>query len=226
MNHTTDIAPGIVFLETPGHGYVLLSPDRNERVHAALRREDARYEEDLDANIAALTFPEAFPNVKTENAKRTLINWYPDEMRAAGYEFTDDESMKLRERAYFVANTGKMLAKAASCRNVPKNMVLVYAERCDGTDIYRNVPREGAYYLVPSTEYKTKPIFVIDESRHARATKDGSPLESEDQANTDTNTERQPTEARPSCVHCQGATRRTSAGDIVCANLRCFAYGS
>ena len=66
-DHTSDIAPGIVQVSTPSHGGIILSPERNALVPAELKeaswsRQGVRgyYEEDVDAAIVAVVFPECF----------------------------------------------------------------------------------------------------------------------------------------------------------------------
>jgi hypothetical protein len=172
----------------------VLDAEQNATIHEALRRQDARYEEDLEWNIVALFFPEAFPDIVPEQVRATLINSFPDEMRAAGFEVSEETSRTLRERAFYAQHKGKFQVRTAwgSWHGVvPQGMVLVRAERGDGfppfdrvrNGVYGVSTGEEAYFLVPKAEYgvggrgQNPFTFVIDEARHQRADENGRVLE-------------------------------------------------
>lgn len=66
-----EIAPGIVFHSTAGHGGIKLSADRNKSVSSAWRIRGGWYEEDVNAAIVVLTFPQYFSAVNLEVAQGT-----------------------------------------------------------------------------------------------------------------------------------------------------------
>ena len=84
------IAPGIVFYSTAGHGGFYLDSERNDLVHdefkthitfADLRRQ-GWYEEDCDAAIVIFTFPEFFTPDEYLRAVESLRNWHKDAWKA------------------------------------------------------------------------------------------------------------------------------------------------
>ena len=58
IEEAEELAPGIRRITTAGHGGLLLSPDRNQRMPSHLRYPDAGYEEDGEFHLVALGFPE------------------------------------------------------------------------------------------------------------------------------------------------------------------------
>lgn len=111
----TNIAPGIDAVGTAGHGGVKLSGGRQGKIHPAWRKPRGWYEEDLDAGIVCITFPEEFEPRIVERAHRALRNHYPDEYEKAvkpnparfglsEYKpITVEESDTLAEQQYYAA---------------------------------------------------------------------------------------------------------------------------
>jgi hypothetical protein len=96
-----EIAPGITFAPTEGHGGIKLSPERNREIHPALRNRNGWYEEDCDAHIVAMRFNEHF-NESAESASDGVRRWYPDAWEAAtGLKIQPGES-RVRDEANFV----------------------------------------------------------------------------------------------------------------------------
>lgn len=84
------LAPGIAVVSTAGHGGVKLSRERNRRIPTPLRRDGGWYEEDCEAGIPTMYYPEAFclryeDPVETiaERGRQTVMDWFPDEYEEA-----------------------------------------------------------------------------------------------------------------------------------------------
>lgn len=58
IEEAEELAPGVLRITTAGHGGLLLSPDRNQRMPEHLRYPNAGYEEDGEFHLVALGFPE------------------------------------------------------------------------------------------------------------------------------------------------------------------------
>jgi len=58
IEEAEELAPGVRRITTAGHGGLLLSADRNQRMPAHLRYPDAGYEEDGEFHLVALGFPD------------------------------------------------------------------------------------------------------------------------------------------------------------------------
>ncbi len=96
------MALGIDFFETASHGGFRLSPDRLEQMPKALRKRPGThrittnpighgrpgypdetfcgpewFEEDAEASLVILAFPDAFSPAEVENARRAVESWYP-----------------------------------------------------------------------------------------------------------------------------------------------------
>lgn len=115
IQYVTTIAPGIDAVGTSGHGGVKLSGGRQGKIHPAWRRPRGWYEEDLDAKVVCVTFPDEFEPHIVEDAHKLLRDYYPDEYeKAVGsnpakyglekYEpITAEESHIVREQQFYAA---------------------------------------------------------------------------------------------------------------------------
>lgn len=92
-DHKDEIAPGIVFYSTPGHGGFWLSDERMAQVAPELREatfvgrqpgwERGRwYEEDCDAAIVIVTFPDYFTAQQVSSAWASLKHWHEGPVEA------------------------------------------------------------------------------------------------------------------------------------------------
>lgn len=83
------LAEGITLVTTAGHGGIHLSAERYEEMHPALRKVDARYcppnwyEEDCEAALVVLAFPD-LPCFKGREdvARRVVQDYYPERYAA------------------------------------------------------------------------------------------------------------------------------------------------
>lgn len=106
-------APGIAVASCAGHGGVKLSPERNAVIPPALRNKSGWYEEDCEAQIVGMYFPETFPHYRGAGVadadqnewrrdafEQSVKSWFPDEYtKATGKTVAVEESSVLRDRA-------------------------------------------------------------------------------------------------------------------------------
>lgn len=173
----TEIAEGIVWVSTPGHGGFALSHQRQAEMPAHLRVDQGAYEEDCDWCMVVLAFPHIVPaylraitskwSVDRLNqcADETLRNWHPARWEQhtgktiePGQSFQRDQQ-RFREQhaADFIVCT----AWGDWAEGVPAGMVGVWAT--EGEDR----SKEGKYFLVPADEYAARgDKFVIDLAKH------------------------------------------------------------
>lgn len=85
-----NVAEGIAFIETPSHGGFYLSPLRNARVpqewrEASFNRQGLSgwYEEDCDAALVVVTFPEFFSADAVRRAQLMIDAWLKPKLEAA-----------------------------------------------------------------------------------------------------------------------------------------------
>jgi len=83
---TEQVAPGIVFFSTASHGGYRLSQTRLAEMPDYLR--DARhitgpwFEEDCEAALVVLAFPEDFPEGAADRAAESVARWFPRTLEA------------------------------------------------------------------------------------------------------------------------------------------------
>lgn len=170
----TRYAEGILFHSTAGHGGFHLAPERNARIHPALRAADGYYEEDCDWTAVAQAFPELFTDFERASAERTIRDWMPDAWEAIHGRVLEPGESREKDRAAFYR------AHAA-------DWMVVSAIRSDHSPGFTEVTATigGIYaagierrrFLVPSDEYGISGGrfgFVIDESRHRRLVEEPS----------------------------------------------------
>lgn len=78
-----NIAPGIAFYSTPGHGGFLISQDRRDDMPEAIRQFQTFaggnwYEEDCDAALVVFSFPTLFSFAQINAARRTIAYYHPE----------------------------------------------------------------------------------------------------------------------------------------------------
>lgn len=124
-------APGIVQASAPGHGGVKLSPERNKTIPPALRRSSGWYEEDCEASIVGMHFPEAFPSssMTAEDHEATVKEWFPDDWeKATGGTVTADESRVRAEQEWVEAHRAELVATSARMIDGEPDWVAVTVE--------------------------------------------------------------------------------------------------
>lgn len=165
------VAPGIASVGTPSHGGLKLSPERNKQVNPAWRRSGGWYEEDCEAGIVMVSFPDAFPADPEGLADKSAKNWYPDEYeQVTGKTVTPGESLTRDRQLFEVAHAADYVVFSAQTSDKDPGMVEV-AARTGGHGSGR--PEERRRFLVPREDYRADGNrfgFVIDPARHAEMT--------------------------------------------------------
>ena len=102
------LAPGITSVATSSHGGIHLDPMRNAMVALVWRNPNGWYEEDCEASIVLVTFPDVAPEVSREKLHDSLA-WAFTEQHAAVFP----EQAKAREgRPTFDSVMAELQAKA------------------------------------------------------------------------------------------------------------------
>lgn len=76
-NDVRELAPGVWSIDTPSHGGIHLSPERNAAMPPTIRAENAFYEEDCCWAKVAAVHPDAFSTAQLDLAMKTLLDWEP-----------------------------------------------------------------------------------------------------------------------------------------------------
>lgn len=161
---TTDVhAEGVAFHSTASHGGFKLDTERNALVHP-LWRNDGFYEEDCEAAIVIVTFPELFSAEIAAAAHKTAKNWFPEAYEQIfgvtlrpGESITKDEQDFRRQHAedwiVISAITSQHRPGFIECVATKGGVRGRDSEHC---------------FLVPATEYRQgRHGFIIDRARHA-----------------------------------------------------------
>lgn len=74
------LADGIVWVSTPSHGGVWVSPDRLDKmpIKQTAYSQGGWFEEDCDWALVAVTFPEAFSERDVATAKSIVSRYFPN----------------------------------------------------------------------------------------------------------------------------------------------------
>lgn len=151
IDHTDNLADGIVQVGTPSHGGIHLAAALNAAMPEVFRSRDGWYEEDCEWALVALIYPHAFDAKSQESAHKTVKNWMPDEYEAwSGVTLKPGESRKKDERTFLQAHANDWIAGSAYGswhESVPKGWVGVSAHRPSSP------PDEKRHFLVPMEEY-------------------------------------------------------------------------
>lgn len=158
-----EIAEGISFVSTAGHGGFKLDRQRNALIPKYFRRASGWYEEDCEAAIVMIFFPSHFKASQVAVARATVKNWWPDEYESYfKVVVPESESYVKAERAFKFKFQNNYVVRAAWGSwhaKVPKGWVGVCAVRASDGDT--------KYFLVPEDEYDNRSHFgfVIDNHR-------------------------------------------------------------
>lgn len=102
------MAPGVLFVETAGHGGYLLSRERQQDVPVPLRRRGGWYEEDGEAYIVDMVHPDARPGSDQQHAEGKVRYWFPDEYeKATGTVIPFGESSEKDAQQWHRENAGR-----------------------------------------------------------------------------------------------------------------------
>jgi hypothetical protein len=170
------LAPGVVQVDTAGHGGIHLDATHNAQVHKVWRIRGGWYGEDNEWVIVALTFPNLFTPEHIVMAHTSAKDWFPDEYEQVfRTKLLPAESYTRQEQMFRAATEDKWVATAAwGYRNnvagrlpVPEGMVGVASHL--GGHRRRGAPdAEERWFLVPATDYERREQFgfVVDEQRN------------------------------------------------------------
>lgn len=153
---------GITVYSTASHGGFKVDPATLKMMPAALRIAGGWFEEDCNASLVVVAFPDRFPSEHVEIAMRDLKNLFPDRYTAwTGKALDLSESFTLRERAFVARTSNDFVARSAwgsGQGDVPIGSVGVIA--------WRSATNEEAGFLVPADAYERRGEFtyVVDES--------------------------------------------------------------
>lgn len=177
------------WVSTASHGGCKIDGAHNAMIPAQVREQRGWYEEDCAWAIPFMVFPElcaleaqhheqdaekrAARIIKNaEQAKQTVLNWYPDFYEQwTGRKIGPGESF-IRDRQTFDRENAHRLVVVSAvgdwAEGVPLGSVLVTATLGGKRD---NIERDGRKFLVPAGEYAASRRgttgFVVDEARHA-----------------------------------------------------------
>ncbi len=157
-------ARGVMFHSTAGHGGFQLSPDRNRKVHPALRNSSGWYEEDAEWAAVAQGLPEFFTTRERRQADETIRNFWPEAWeRIHGRKLEPGESRE-RDREIFERTHAEAWIVISAIRSDHRAGFTEVVATLGGK---RGERVEERRFLVPVEEYKSGPFgFVIDEVRH------------------------------------------------------------
>ncbi|OCI32873.1 DUF7007 domain-containing protein [Oerskovia enterophila] len=187
VQHLVHVADGIVEVGTGSHGGMKLSPQRNQQVPTALRTSSGWYEEDCEAQIVLMTFPDEYaasrarerrgnndpwtdPAFVAERARASVKNWSPDGYeKATGETVAPGESTVKDERLFLDAHATDQVAVSATYSEAHPGMVEVTTTTGGGRD--PGSWENQRVFLVPKDEYAAdRTRFVADPDRHTDIT--------------------------------------------------------
>lgn len=130
------VAPGIVFVPTDGHGGYRLSEERNRAIPAPYRSRNRWYEEDCEQHIVSFYH---FDAVARPDADRTrderlagedesLRNWYPDAWEKANGRVLEPGESREKDRLTWGADNADEYVMRAQ-QTIEDGLILVTARR-------------------------------------------------------------------------------------------------
>ncbi len=168
-DNAVQLLPGIWEVQTPGHGGMIVSDERQAAMPEDLRLEGVSYEEDVDWALVVLAFEPEFAQLPTrgmdllaQNARASVKAWHPDRYTRFTGEAVDlSESHVLRRRAAYAAMIGDYVVVSASgdwANWVPKGKVGVVARRLARVDALGHASYEGEpiHGLVDKAAYDSR----------------------------------------------------------------------
>ena len=166
-DHVEELFDGAKRVSTPSHGGIRLTAARNAEMPDALRVADGWYEEDCEAALVIVAFPDHFPDRTVESAKISVRNWFPDRYSAHfGVPVTAAESTVVAEEAFASKHRDDYVTVAAWGSwhaGVPDGQVAVAAT------VGGDRSGDKVHFLVPEAEYDARVgRFVVDPDRHQR----------------------------------------------------------
>ena len=146
---------GITFYSTSSHGGFRVDSPTLKMMPAPLRVAGGWFEEDCDASLVIVAFPDRFSPSEVESAMRDLKNTFPDRYTAwTGKALDESESSTLRERE-FVARTANVFVARAAWGSWHEDV----SRGSVGVIAWRSSTKEEAGFLVPADDYKRRGEF-------------------------------------------------------------------
>jgi hypothetical protein len=179
------IAPGVVIVDTDGHGGVKLSPERNAAIPAALRNRSGWYEEDSERFIVEAFHADAYAKVRwgtgqaraveaiQTSALEHLRDRYPDQYEKATGETILPGQSHERDGQLWRKEHENDFVFAGSDTAVTEPDHVVVTGRVAATG-------KTADFLVPRSDYKelrNLNRFVIDSSKYRQLPAKPEPVE-------------------------------------------------
>jgi len=157
-------AEGIAFHSTASHGGFKLDRERNILVRPLWRNDTGFYEEDCEAAIVIVTFPELFPAKTVAAAHQTAKNWFPEAYEQLfSVVLEPGESIKKDQQDFRRQHAEDWIVISAITSQHRPGFVECVASK--GGVRGRIGERR---FLVPATEYRQgRHGFIIDQARHA-----------------------------------------------------------
>ncbi|AZZ54889.1 DUF7007 domain-containing protein [Rathayibacter iranicus] len=168
-DHVEQPAPGIAIAGTPSHGGMKLSAARNRAIPAPLRRLGGWYEEDCEAHIVGMYFPDAFPRRSPESSRDGVVRWFPDAYEeATGETLLPGQSPQRDRDIWDTAHVDDLVVTSARTDPDQPGQVLVTARRASD--------KQESVFRVPKAEYDS--LRTSDElGRHGRFVVDPTQFE-------------------------------------------------
>lgn len=160
VQHQQQIANGIDFVSTAGHGGFKLNRQMNAKIPKIFRRPNGWYEEDCEQLIVRYFLNNQSVNWQQEKEQilKSLKNWYWEEWEQySGTVLAPGESRMKDQEMWTKQNHNRFIVTSAMTAT-DKNFVDCFAKR--------NEDGAEGWFIVPSNEYKIP--FVIDEAKHPR----------------------------------------------------------
>lgn len=162
VQEATEIADGITWVSTAGHGGVFVSAAKRKEMKPFMVAEDGWYEEDCEAAKVIVSFPHLFSKEQVSSGLASFRNWYPDLYEEfIGTMIKEGESLIRDEEIFNERNKNEMVAVSAYGdwhHEVPKGFVVVYATKGG----LRTKDAEGGFFKVPLEVYEArKGSFVV-----------------------------------------------------------------
>lgn len=166
-------APGIVLVETAGHGGFKLDAARNRAMPKDLRIAGGWYEEDAEWALVAIGYPLLFTQRELRQAQSSLKAWNPDTYEAHfNVVLQPGESRVKDDRLFYLMHASDYLVISAINSSTSPGMVEVIATI--GAQRGRDV--EEKKFLVSAREYDMRgPSFIVDLARHVEILMPTSP---------------------------------------------------
>lgn len=161
------------FRDTPGHGYLIPSPEANANVPDFLRQHE--YEEDCAYHITVVFNPLLFSHEILVSSIQSMKDWFPNEYEQAFNTILERGESRLKDDYFYTTNdnVGKYHPNCAWgdwYEGLPEGMVLVCAGRVQAAtkpEIGR-CREDEKYFLIPKAEYEAGKMF-FDETRYPQA---------------------------------------------------------